>query len=364
MRAQASMVGSLSLVLRLGRTTILRLLQAGADAPAAVGAAALLESVSIVEDDFLNVMRFQCYGLAQMVGATHAWGHALQHACLLFPDTLEGVLTVVTVLTLDFPTVSCACKLGEGDTLGGSALDAVTRICLLRPLPIEETQWLTALALAQDNRREVCFATMDRANARLSTAFDKTYQRMYQMTQHAAGVADGILALITGDSSACDAFDVSPYVMSIIPEPVDYFSACVDTDDCKVRCLEEYDAFDTAKHRVVAAGIQLGFATDIPVTLESMFFSSDDIEQGRNKPPFMIQDVVELSMASCSVVCAGTVSSANRCVVIGGLRTEENAEQHIGIAYYCLPLDVSQFAYQWPGMEGDSLPRAGAVGGM
>jgi len=46
MRAQAAMVGSLSLVLRLWRTTILRLLQAGADAPAAVGAAALLESVS------------------------------------------------------------------------------------------------------------------------------------------------------------------------------------------------------------------------------------------------------------------------------------------------------------------------------
>ncbi len=75
-----------------------------------------------------------------------------------------------------------------------------------------------------------------------------------------------------------------------------------------------YDAFDTANHRVVAVGVQLGFATDIPVTLENKFFSSDDIEQGRNKPQFMIQDVVELSIASCSVVCAGTVSSSNVCM--------------------------------------------------
>jgi hypothetical protein len=354
MRAQASMVGSLSLVLRLGRTTILRLLQAGAESPAAVGAAALLESVSIVQNDFLNVMRFQCYGLAQIVGATQAWGHALQHACLLFPDTLEGVLTVVTVLTLDYPTVSCACKLGEADTLGESALNAVTRICLLRPLPLEETQWLTALALAQDDRKQICFATMDRANVRLSTAFDKTYQRMYQMTEHAAGVADAILALITGDSSACDAFDVSPYVMSIIPEPVDYFSACTDTDDCRVRCKEEYDAFDEAKNKIIAAGIELGFETEIAVSVESMFFSNDDIEQGRHKPPFMMQDIVELPMSSCSVVCAGSASTANRCVVVGGLQTNTSSVQQIGIAYYCLPLDVSQYAFQWPGMETDS----------
>jgi hypothetical protein len=192
---------------------------------------------------------------------------------------------------------------------------------------LEETQWLTALALAQDDHKQICFATMDRANVLLSTAFDKTYHRMYQMTQHAAGVGDAVLALITGDSSACDAFDVSPYVMSIIPEPVDYFSACTDTDDCRVRCKEEYDAFDEAKSRVIAAGIELGFETDIAVSLESMFFSNDDIEQGRNKPPFMIQDIVELPVSSCSVVCAGTVSSSNRCIVVGGLRTNSTSSQ-------------------------------------
>jgi hypothetical protein len=115
MRIQTGMVGSLALVLRLGRILIVRLLQAGAGSPADVGASAFLESTSIVRNDFLNTMRFQCYGLAQVVGATQAWGHALQHACLLFPDTLEGVLTVVTVLTLEYPTVACACKVGDGD---------------------------------------------------------------------------------------------------------------------------------------------------------------------------------------------------------------------------------------------------------
>jgi hypothetical protein len=359
MRVQASMVGSFSMILRLMRTAVIRLLQAGGGAPAAVGASAFLESQTIIKNDFLNVMRFQCYGLAQMVGATHAWGHALNHACLLFPDTIEGVLTVITVLTLDYPTVSCACQLGEADSLGESELSAVTRICLLRPLPIEETQWLTALALAQNDRKGICFATMDRANALLSTAFDKTYSRMYQMTQHVASVADALLATITGDSSACDAFDISPYVMSIIPEPVDYFSACTDTADCRIRCKEEYDVFEEAKNKIIASGIELGFETEMAVSMESMFFSSDDIDKGRNKPPFMILDIVELSASSCSQVCTGAAISGNRCIVASGLRTDvanvtTASVGILGIAYYCLPIDVSQYAYQWPAMEADA----------
>lgn len=56
MRVQATMVGSLSMILRLARTTVLRLLQAGAQVPAAVDASALLESTTIVQNDFLNVM--------------------------------------------------------------------------------------------------------------------------------------------------------------------------------------------------------------------------------------------------------------------------------------------------------------------
>jgi hypothetical protein len=111
----------------------------------------------------------------------------------------------------------------DGDVVGEGSLDTLTSICLLRPLPIEETQWLIALERAQNDRRELCFVSMDRANVLLETAFDKSYRRMYLMTQYAAGVADGILAL------------------------------------CRIRCLEEYRAFEDAKRQVLDAGIDVGF---------------------------------------------------------------------------------------------------------
>ena len=63
--------------------------------------------------------------------------------------------------------------------------------------------------------------------------------------------------------------------MSIIPEPVDYFSACTDTSDCRIRCKEEYDVFEEAKNKIIASGIQLGFETQMAVSMDSMFFSSD-----------------------------------------------------------------------------------------
>jgi hypothetical protein len=360
-RAQAGMVGSLSLVMRMGRVVLLRVLQAGGASPAAVASSALLESQSIVKADLLDTMRFQCYGLAQMVGADRAWGQALRHLCLLFPDTLEGVMTVVTVLVLDYPTVSCACKLSDGEMRGGAGdtvLDAVTRICLLRPLPVEEMQWLVALARNQEDKREICFITMDRANARLASAFDKAYLRLRHMTEYVEGIVDSLLALVTGDGVACDAFDVSPYVVSIIPEPVDYFSACVDTEDCRVKCLEEYAAFDSAKQFEESRGVELGLQTDVRVDLESMLFSAQDIEDGKNKPPFMILDVTEIPRRSCALVCGGVYSLGNRCLLLAGLRTVDSAhgtQQWLATAYYCLPIDITQYAFQWPGMEAETM---------
>ncbi len=139
-----------------------------------------------------------------------------------------------------YPVVNCACKLDEGDVLG-----TVNDICLRRPMPVESTLWMLQVSLTSASRQEVCFAAMDSANSRLQDAFNQAFRRLYDMTRHAAQIADGLLALVTGDTVACDAWDMSPYVLSIIPEPVDYFMSCINTDDCTVRCLDEISAFNT-----------------------------------------------------------------------------------------------------------------------
>ena len=79
---------------------------------------------------------------------------------------------------------------------------------------------------------------------------------------------------------------------------------------------------------------------------------SDDIEAGRHKPPFLMQELTEFPVSSCKTVCAGKVS---RCIAVTGLVTQQQAPAELAIAYYCVPIDVSQYAFQWPGMEVNKL---------
>ena len=358
-KAQLSLVSTLELTLRLGRVVLVRLVQtvgAAARGRASAGAlisSALLESRAIVDNDWLDQMRFQCYGLAQMLGSRYAWGQAVRHLCLLAPDTLEGAMTVGTVLVLEYPLVSCACKLGEGEALG-----RVSEICMSRPLPVESSQWLLELNLATASQQQVCFAAMDSANARLHTAFDKTYRRLYELTRHAAQVVDGLLALVTGDTVACDAYDVSPYVISIIPEPVDYFTSCIDTEDCRARCLDEMESFEESKARL--RSYRPGLVSTLAVPLESMLFSIDDIEKGLNRPPFLVLDAVELPRPACLEVCTrrGREDARNRCLLLAGLRGAAPPLE-LAVAYYCLPIDITQYAYQWQEMGAQAAAPLG-----
>ena len=89
LKAQLSLASTLALTLRLGRLLLLRLLwTVGAattfGSATAVVSAALLESHSICENDWLSVImrHFQCYGFAQIVSSKYEWGQTLRHLCV------------------------------------------------------------------------------------------------------------------------------------------------------------------------------------------------------------------------------------------------------------------------------------------
>ena len=151
--------------------------------------------------------------------------------------------------------------------------------------------------------------------------------------------------------------------------------------DCRTRCLDEYTAFDEAKLQLQTAGTQLGLRREMEVPIQSLLFRADDIEQERHRPPFLIQDAMELSALSCASVCNSVQASQtglpNRCLLLAGLREAEEYRDLDGIiqtvaleiavacsmACYCLPVDIRQYTEQWSGMEVSTLPQAGAKNG-
>ena len=187
---------------------------------------------------------------------------AFKHACLLLPDTLEALLEVLSITLAEYPAISCACKLSENqqylqdfvlksaNTLPTSVdhvialqspASVVARICLSRSTPSHQKDWLQKLEFQTitNKRLGLCYSTMDLINNNFKHAFDKVFSRMYKMTQHVSSTVHDILAIVLGEAaSSCTAFQQSPYTVSIIPQPVDYFAQCSHSSDCKIKCAD------------------------------------------------------------------------------------------------------------------------------
>ncbi|NBX19099.1 MAG: hypothetical protein EBR09_17285, partial [Proteobacteria bacterium] len=285
---------------------------------------------------------------------------------------MEGCLTVFAVLTSEYPAAQCICKLGQGEARRKLAKDsALARLCLGHENAAAQHAWTQDIEFRTDAAAAVtvCFAAMDGANARLRNAFDKALRRLYMLAQSAGQAADGTLAALTGDTVACDAFDVSPYVLSIIPEPIDYFMHCSDTADCRTRCLGEFEAFDAANRSVVLGAERPGVLAEVALPVESMLFGAKDVSEGRASPPFAVQDAAELAPAACAEVCGAADASdepfPNRCVAVAGAARDGAGRALAASAYFCLPVDMTRFVHEWravaPAAQGYAL-EAGAGG--
>jgi hypothetical protein len=260
-----------------------------------VACAALVDARGLVESALLDTMRSQCHGLALAHGGgagaqTGGTAQAVFHACMVLPDTMEGCLTAFVVLTSEYPAGQCICRLGQGEARRqlerGSGLG---RLCLGHENAAAQHAWTQDLEFRTDPARAVtvCFAAMDGANARLRDAFDKALRRVYMLAQNAGAAADAVLATLTGDTVACDAFDVSPYVLSIVPEPIDYFMHCIDTVDCRTRWLEEFRAFEAANRSVALGPVRPGVSEEVVLPVESLLFEVQDLAEGRAATPFV-----------------------------------------------------------------------------
>ena len=67
----------------------------------------------------------------------------------------------------------------------------------------------------------------------------------------------------------CNNFAGSPYVLALIPQPVDYFRVCGKTDACRFKCMSEFNAFESRN-------IQAPSRTTITRVVQSLFFNSVD----------------------------------------------------------------------------------------
>ena len=50
-----------------------------------------------------------------MMGGNNAFSNMLRQACQLGPDGLDFVLQAIRVMLVEYPVMTCACRLGEDE---------------------------------------------------------------------------------------------------------------------------------------------------------------------------------------------------------------------------------------------------------
>lgn len=329
---------------RLTRVMLLRLLLRNIERRASISnviTSSLYEMQAEFDRSYFESMRVQCDGFGQFVGRD-VWGNALKQTCLIVPSTLKAVLRALMVFLVEYRTMDCVCRMStEMQTV-----EYVKQLCLPEDRPVAMQAFtLNFMKVAFDSKQEMCFAYMDAANNELIRAFDPVFNHMYQATVNLGSSLDYILGVFDVDAGNCANFQTSPYVMTLLPDPSDYFLGCVNTFDCRAKCLDTYTAFETALNAMTTVPVQTLTSS---VEVNSRFFSIDDVENGNDSPPFEIYGMLELSGAACKVVCSqgGEVLSVHdRCIVVAGILQEIR----LGLAYYCLPHNFMDSVFEFHG---------------
>ena len=293
------------------------------------------DSDSEISRGLFDNMKTICDASGQIVGRTNSWGQSVRHACMLVPESLQAVIRVVLILTVDYQVMDCVCKQTESFVVE----DVLNNVCLPRILPMARKAFV--MQAIADRSTSGCFAVMDSVNDRFLRVFDPVFSRMVK-TQAAIESAFGLLVTqamgVDSLSMKCMEYD-SPFVVSVMPEPVDYFMGCMHTFDCRARCLDTMQAFDDSLRTYAAyTTTPPAYVTMPSLDIESRYFSYADMELDRHLEPFAVYAVVQMPPSICLSVCP---TQQARCVAVGGIRLGA-----LAVAYYCVPASIVMSVYE------------------
>ena len=311
------------------------------------------ESESDFKYGLFASMRVVCDSAGQVIGRTNAWGQFMRHSCMIGPDSLEAAMTIMFVLAVDYPVMDCVCKQPKGF----NAAEILETVCLPRIMPMPLKSFVMFEIPDGDPNaqpKSQCFEVMDGVNNKLLKAMDPVLSRMYKaQTALESGMAALISIDFTGSAtvgSGCSDFSTSPYVVSILPEPVDYFMGCMETMDCRARCLDPMRAFEESLNAYRASkGVHPVFERPVDIQTNSLYFSTQDEFDGKHLAPFAVYSVMLMQADVCKHVCSFSSQDSSRCVSVAGMDSSQTSSRAQGVmtqAYYCVPASVTMSVFR------------------
>jgi hypothetical protein len=259
-----------------------------------------------------------CGGMALMAGYTTPLGNVILHYCFAGVKSTIATLDLVSVFLVDLPIIVCVCR----QTSGNNPADWILHNCDspdgLKPL----------LRTIMDNPQS-CAMLVNQTNANLTGVFDDMFGELFAGTNSVGSVLDSLLTVVDGGKAGqCDNFNTNPYVVTLIPEPADYWRVCGNTDLCKLRCQQQMEAFNTVRP---TGSVR---STTTMQTTQSLFFPTLNADAYN---PFSSTGVVAFTeLDSCAMSCP---NAEDRCFMAAGFVGTDGT---LRAAQYCVPSALAQ----------------------
>lgn len=175
-----------------------------------------------------------------------------------------------------------------------------------------------------------CKLITDHTINRMKNSFQPFFDKMYASADNMGSALDYLLRIGTQKDAMqdlCTNYQTNPFVVAIIPEPVDYFRACGLTSICRSRCRAEIEAFE-----LVNDNPSITYA---PYTVRSNSPFFLDLDEG-SVTPMTIIALTEIT--DCAHVCGERTDSDNaehpdKCLAIAGVVGDSD----LTIMTYCVP---------------------------
>jgi hypothetical protein len=252
-----------------------------------------------------------CGGFALMAGYSTPIGSMILHYCFAGVKSTTATLDLLSIFLVDIPIMACVCK----GTAGNNPSDWILHNC-------DSPDGLKPLLRRLMDEPNSCSAIIEQTNKNLTTVFDDTFGELFAGTTSVGSILDSLLQAVDGEKAGqCDNFDSNPYVVTLIPEPADYWRVCGNTDFCKIRCQQQMEAFDAVKPTRALR------STTSTQTVQSLFFPTLNADAYN---PFTSVNALS-EMNGCELVCA---DREDRCFVMAGF---VGANGLLRVAQYCVP---------------------------
>ena len=336
MKLAINPIAAIHWIWRMGSRIVVALLQATKQGTGSLASAfwntlydGRVDYDTLIAQRMLNT----CGGFSLMAGYTSTpLGSVIFHFCSAGVKSTTAILDIASVFLVDMPIIICICRQTSGNNPREWILNHCNAPAGLKPL----------LRTIIDSPSS-CNTMVNLTNANLTDVFDDTFGELFAGSNSVGSVLDSFLgALDDNEAGQCFNFESNPYVVTLIPEPVDYWRVCGNTDVCRQRCQQQMDAF----HSVVPAStIRSSSASQI---VDSLFFPTlnNDAYQ-----PFKEGVVALIELASCTMICP---EPDDRCFLSTGFVQAST----LRIAQFCVPsalgLGVSKVG-QWDTLQVSGL---------